>query len=166
MVTQTRKPLFVRISFSCIVCREGARRSRWSGASLSHLYFQGIRPAPSFSGQRSGDSLTYYYYNKIRLYPGYIFILSARIIRICFDFVFLYEYGSPMMGKHPAKEPGVCDLYICQPFIKRAWRSTVSGWIAYRAACSLSILSSRSSRASSVSMDSISAPPPKIALSI
>ena len=57
-------------------------------------------------------------------------------------------------------------LSVFQSLMKRAWRSTVSGWIASRAACSLSILPSRSSRASSVSIESMSAPPPKIALSI
>ena len=68
--------------------REGSDVLRIRNISVPPYYL--MRPDFSFSfGQRFPYSLTYYYYIRTGLYPGYIFFFSKRIIRIFLILFFL-----------------------------------------------------------------------------
>ena len=60
----------------------------------------------------------------------HIFLFGKKKLYL-FTFVFsMYKEFQRVMGKHPAIKPGVNELCSYQPLMKRAWRSTVSGWMA------------------------------------
>ena len=63
--------------------------------------------SPVRTGPHVPHNLTYYYYIRTRLYPGYIHTDTQRNICIIFLFAFVPFRMPLLMGKHPASRPGV-----------------------------------------------------------
>ena len=99
------------------------------------------RPRPALLLKESGFSLLNrsafaVYLDLLLLYQNqvifwlHIFLFGKKHLYLLIFVFSLYRVFRRVMGKHPAIKPGVNELCSYQPLMKRAWRSTVSGWMA------------------------------------